>query len=137
MLKLCRVDIERSEEVFRKIKAYINEVIKRLTPSLIILFGSFATGDINEGSDVDILVVAGFKESFLDRIKTLMDINKFKIPIEPIGYTPQEFHEMRRKKNPFILEVIEKGKVMYKSRDFSIKETQTNKTPYKKVQTTK
>jgi len=115
MLKLCRVNIERSGEVFRKIKDYTNEVIKRLHPHLIVLFGSFATGDINEGSDIDILVIADFKENFLDRIRTLIDINTFKIPIEPVGYTPEEFQEMKRKKNPFILEVIEKGKVLYKS----------------------
>jgi len=115
MLKLRRVNIERSGEVFRKINDYTNEVVKRLRPHLIILFGSFATGDINEGSDIDILVVADFKENFLDRIRTLMDMNTFKIPIEPVGYTPEEFQEMKEKKNPFILEVMEKGKVLYKS----------------------
>jgi len=115
MFKLRRVDIERSREVFRKINDYTNEVIKRLHPHLIILFGSFATRDINEGSDIDILVVANFKEDFLDRIRTLMDMNTFKIPIEPVGYTPEEFQEMKGKKNPFILEVMEKGKVLYKS----------------------
>ena len=114
MLKLRRVDIEKSEEIFRKINDYINEVVKRLNPRLVILFGSFATGDINEGSDIDILVVANFKEDFLDRIRTLMDVNTFKIPIEPVGYTPEEFDEMKNRKNAFIMEVLEKGKVMYK-----------------------
>lgn len=114
MLKLRRVNIERSEEIFRKIDGYINEVVKRLNPRLIVLFGSFATGDINEGSDIDILVVAEFKEDFLDRIRTLMDINTFKIPIEPVGYTPKEFDEMKNRKNAFIMNVLEKGKVMYR-----------------------
>jgi len=31
----------------------------------VILFGSFARRDINEGSDVDIVVIADFKEQFL------------------------------------------------------------------------
>ncbi|MFQ6073610.1 MAG: nucleotidyltransferase domain-containing protein [Candidatus Bathyarchaeia archaeon] len=114
MLKLRRVDIEKSEEILRKINDYINEVVKRLNPHLVILFGSFATGDINEGSDIDILVVANFKEDFLDRIRTLMDINTFKMPIEPVGYTPEEFDEMKNRKNAFIMEVLEKGKVMYR-----------------------
>ena len=114
MLKLRRVDLERSEEIFRKINEYINEVVKRLKPHLVLLFGSFATGDINEGSDIDILIVANFNEDFLERIGTLMDINTFKIPIEPVGYTPEEFDEMKRRKNAFIMEVLEKGKVLYK-----------------------
>lgn len=115
MLKLRRVDLKRSEEVFIKIDNYVNEVIDKLNPRLIILFGSFATKDINEGSDVDIVVVADFEESFLDRIRVLMDLNRFGIPIEPIGYTPAEFEEMKSKRNPFILEVIDKGKVMFKA----------------------
>jgi len=115
MLKLCRVNIERSDEIFRKIEEYVEEVVKSLNPYLVILFGSFAIGDINEGSDIDILVVADFEENFLDRIKKLMDLNKFRIPIEPIGYTPEEFNEMKKRKNAFIIEVVEKGRVMYKS----------------------
>ncbi|MGC8998895.1 MAG: nucleotidyltransferase domain-containing protein [Candidatus Bathyarchaeia archaeon] len=115
MLKLRRVDIERSEEVFEKINAYLNKVIKHLNPYLVILFGSFATGEINEGSDIDILVVADFKEDFLERIGTLMRLNTFSIPVEPVGYTLEEFEEMKRRGNPFILEVLEKGKVLYKS----------------------
>lgn len=115
MLKLCRVNIERSDEIFRKIEEYMEEVVKSLNPYLVILFGSFAIGDINEGSDIDILVVADFEENFLDRIKKLMDLNKFRIPIEPLGYTPEEFNEMKNRKNAFIMEVLEKGRVMYKS----------------------
>jgi len=115
MLKLCRVNIERIDEIFRKIEEYVEEVVKSLNPYLVILFGSFAIGDINEGSDIDILVVADFEENFLDRIKKLMDLNKFRIPIEPIGYTPEEFNEMKKRKNAFIIEVVEKGRVMYKS----------------------
>jgi len=119
MRKLCRVDIERSGEVSKKIDDYVAEVVRKLNPDLILLFGSFATGDINEGSDIDILVVADFKETFLDRIRTLMDINTFKIPIEPVGYTPEEFTQMKDRKSPFIMEVLEKGKIMYKSNSFA------------------
>jgi len=115
MRKLCRVNIERSGEVSKKIDDYVGEVVRKLSPDLVILFGSFATGDINEGSDIDILVVADFKEPFLDRMRTLMDLNTFKIPIEPVGYTKEEFNQMKNRKNPFIMEVLEKGKILYKS----------------------
>jgi hypothetical protein len=40
-------------------------------------------------------------------------MNKLGIPVEPVGYTLEEFREMKRKKNPFVLEVLERGKVMY------------------------
>jgi predicted nucleotidyltransferase len=116
MLKLRRVNIERSREVFEKIDAYVRRVVETLNPYIVILFGSFATGNINESSDVDILVIADFKEELLDRIKLLMELNTFKIPIEPVGYTPEEFKNMKAKGNRFIMEVIEKGKILYQSK---------------------
>jgi len=80
----------------------------------VILFGSFATGDINEGSDVDLVVIANFKEPFLDRIKLLLDMNdEIGLPIEAVGYTPEEFIRMRKEKNPFILEVLDNSKLLY------------------------
>lgn len=114
MFKLRRIDIERSEEIIEKIEEYVKKIIESLNPYVVILFGSFATGDINEGSDIDILVIADFKEVFLDRIKTLMKLNTFGIPIEPIGYTLEEFENMRVGGNRFVMEVMEKGRVLYK-----------------------
>ncbi|MBT9145413.1 MAG: hypothetical protein DDT42_01284 [candidate division WS2 bacterium] len=114
MPKLCRVDIRRSEEIFEKIERYKELLAKKLKPKAVILFGSFARGDINEGSDVDILVIADFKEGFLDRIKLLLDMNdELKLPLEPVGYTPQEFRRMRKEGNRFIQEVLDSGKVLH------------------------
>jgi predicted nucleotidyltransferase len=111
MLKLCRVDLERSKEVFEGIDRYKERVIRELDPAAILLFGSFARGDIHEGSDVDMIVIANFTEGFLDRIKTLLDLN-VGLPLEPIGYTPEEFKRMKEQGNPFILDVLREGKVI-------------------------
>ncbi|MCX8193707.1 MAG: nucleotidyltransferase domain-containing protein [Nitrososphaeria archaeon] len=120
MSKLCRVDIERSEEIFSKIEKYKCILIQKLRPDLIILFGSFATGEFNEGSDVDILVVADFKQPFLDRIKLLLELNEeSRLPLEPVGYTLEEFQEMLRRGNKFIIEVLEKGETLYMSERIS------------------
>lgn len=114
MLKLCRVDIERSEKIFEKITRYTERVVERLKPKAVILFGSFARRDINESSDVDIVVIANFKESFLDRIKLLLDLNdEIRLPLELIGYIPEEFQRMQEEGNRFIQEVINHGKVLY------------------------
>jgi hypothetical protein len=113
MLKLRRVNIERSGEIFKGIEKYKQEVINKLNPQKIILFGSFARGDINEGSDVDLIVIANWKEEFLDRIKLLLNLNRFKIPLEPIGYTEEEFKNLVEQETPFILEILKEGKVIY------------------------
>jgi hypothetical protein len=87
-------------------------VITYLDLNAIFPFGSFAKGDINEGSDVDIVVVADFEQGFLDMIKVLLDLN-VGLPLEPVGYTPEEFTRMQMEGNPFILELLEKGRILY------------------------
>lgn len=114
MLRLCRVDIGRSEEIFEKINLYVKKVVREINPHCVILFGSFASRDISEASDVDLLVVADFTEGFLDRISTLLKLNEFGLPLEPVGYTPQEFKRMREEGNSFIEEITKSGKILYR-----------------------
>ena len=113
MYKVCNIDIERSDQVFKQIEKYKRKLVARLKVDKIILFGSFASGDINEGSDIDMLVIADWKQSFLDRIKVLLELNRYHLPLEPLGYTKGEFERMLGERNPFIVEVAEKGKVIY------------------------
>jgi len=59
------------------------------------------------------MVIADFHASFLDRIKLLLDLNHFGLPIEPIGYTVKEFDQMKQVGNPFIANVMDTGKILY------------------------
>ena len=114
MLKLRRINIERSEEIFSKIEKYKQTLVQKIKPDLIVLFGSFARRDFNEGSDVDLLVVADFDKPFLDRIKQLLELNEeVRLPLEPVGYTLEEFLEMLKKGNRFTLDVMDKGEILY------------------------
>jgi len=117
VLRLRRIDPKRSSEVAERLREYVEEVVKVLNPRLIVLFGSFARGDVNEGSDIDLIVVADFQEEFLDRITLLMKMNRFRLPIEPIGYTPVEFEDMRTRRNTFIEEALQTGRILYGALD--------------------
>jgi predicted nucleotidyltransferase len=112
MSKIRNIDLESRGEISSQIEEYCQEIVRELNPRQIILFGSFATGDISEGSDIDIMVIADFQLSFLDRIKLLLELNRFDLPIEPIGYTAEEFDRMRQAGNRFISQVVEEGKVI-------------------------
>ncbi|MEM2886130.1 MAG: nucleotidyltransferase domain-containing protein [Thermoproteota archaeon] len=89
--------------------------MRELKPDRIILYGSFARGDVNEGSDVDLIVITDWKEDPLERIGKLLELNKFNIPIEPLGYTEEEFERLIEERNPFILQVLDEGKVIYQA----------------------
>ena len=113
MHKICNINLNQRGQIAHQVEEYCQEVARKLNPQAIILFGSFASGDINEGSDIDLMVSADFKASFLDRIKLLLDLNRLGLPIEPVGYTVEEFRKMKQEGNPFIEEVVAKGKVLY------------------------
>lgn len=110
MPKLCRIDIENLQEIYGKIDEFIKKLKAELSVDCIYLFGSFAKKEIDEGSDIDLIVVWDFKEPFLKRIEKVIELKD--LLIEPLVYTNQEFKKMVDSKNPLISEVL-KTRIKY------------------------
>ena len=94
------------------LKQHIVSVFKPFDPQRIIIFGSFARGDWDEMSDIDVIVVYRTDKSFLDRLKELYlswDIPK---AVDILAYTPEEFEQMFQH-NFFIQEALNTGEVLY------------------------
>lgn len=111
MHKVCRINLDKREEIYKSLDKFILSLKDVLPVRMIYLFGSFATGDINEASDIDLLVVGDFKERFFDRIEIILALTD--LPVEPWVYTMEEFEEMQKNHNPFILEVLQTGKRVF------------------------
>ncbi|MFQ5934230.1 MAG: nucleotidyltransferase domain-containing protein [Dehalococcoidia bacterium] len=107
---LRRVDLGRREEYYRRLDEFAASIKETLPVEEVILFGSFATGEIHEGSDIDLIVIGDFKERFHERIGKIMALTD--LPIEPLVYTRQEFEEMKAQGNSFILEVVKTGRIL-------------------------
>ena len=75
--------------------------------STIILYGSFSRGDFHEGSDVDLIVVGDFRERPHKRAAAILGLTD--LPVEPLCYTDEEFTELVRNENPFILQALAEG----------------------------
>lgn len=100
----------------------LSEVVKLLRRELevkaIILFGSRARGDWGPWSDYDLLILADFKERYLDRIKRVLNVIRgISLPVEPHPYTLNEALGMLRKGNPLIVDALEEGRVLYATED--------------------
>jgi len=97
-----------------KIKEVIDRIVKNINPEKIILFGSYASGNPGEDSDLDILVI---KEMKMPRYKRSREVKKhlrgMKIPIDVIVYTKKEVKEWKDTKTAFISQAIKQGKVLY------------------------
>ena len=108
MHKLRRIDPARGDEIRRSVEEFAGAL--KSTPGVraVYVYGSYVTGELHEGSDIDMVVVADFPEPFLDRIARVMAMTA--LPIEPLVYTTAEFEAMRDGRNPLISEVLRTGR---------------------------
>ena len=111
MYQVCRLDLSRGEALYRELDTELRALAQRLRTRFkareILAFGSYVHHELNEGSDIDLLIVGEFTERFHKRIGAVIELTK--LPIEPLCYTPAEFEQLVRDKNPFIAAVLEEG----------------------------
>ena len=110
MSVLRRVDLERREEILRGLDRLVRRLKETLPLEKVYLFGSFATGNIHEGSDIDLVLVGQFRERFQERIFRVLELNDENLPVEPLCYSPDELEAMIQEGNPFVLEVLKTGR---------------------------
>ena len=103
-----------------KTRAVIQEIVERLVagyaPEKIILFGSYAYGQPDVDSDIDLLIIKRTKERFFKRLDTVRQVatgTHPHIPFEPIVLTPEEIERRLKSGDQFLSEVIQKGEVLY------------------------
>jgi predicted nucleotidyltransferase len=91
----------------------LDRIIRRYRPKKIIVFGSFARGDVHQGSDLDLIIIKNTQESFLKRMDRVLDLCNGEIAVEPLIYTEAEFGKMLEQGNDFLETVMSEGKVIY------------------------
>jgi len=104
---LIRAVAERYAEQERLVglaRAHVQRLPDRLGIRQAAVVGSVARGDFNVWSDVDVVVVAdALPERLLDRAHVLMEGRP--PGVEPIGFTPDELENARRRGNPLVVEL--------------------------------
>jgi len=80
----------------------------------VILFGSYARGEANDRSDVDLMVVA---ESDLPRHRRAVNLYKHLRPypfgMDIVVYTPEEIEDGKKSTLSFVSTVFREGKKLY------------------------
>ncbi len=103
-----------------KRKNYLEEKLKellprlyRLNPEKVILFGSFARGDVHKGSDLDLIIIKKeVPEKFLKRLDFAYEALEPDFPLDLLVYTPEEIEKMKEI-NPFIKKALKEGIILY------------------------
>jgi predicted nucleotidyltransferase len=84
-------------------------------PEQVIVFGSLASGQITETSDLDVLIVKKTSKQFFERVKEVIALCDYDIGVDLLVYTPEELNEAALV-NPFVRdEILAKGKVVYRA----------------------
>lgn len=104
-----------SNEVLNSI---VDDIVKKVNPTKVILFGSTARGETNKDSDLDLLIIE--KEKFnkdRSRRKELKSIRqllmKYKIPKDILLYDEEEVAYWKDSSNHIISRCLKEGKTLY------------------------
>jgi hypothetical protein len=118
----------RREQALRKAREFANCVNTTLGSDVtVVLFGSYARGDFNEWSDIDILVMTNhdLPSNPLTRLDPVIRcITETRAPIEPVVISRSEFTRLISKKNPLALDVLNNGIVLIGN--LGLKDTNTS-----------
>jgi predicted nucleotidyltransferase len=103
--------VSEGEELLQTIATRIAEAIR---PQKIILFGSWARGERDPHSDIDLLVI---QESDLPRPQRYAQVRRLfwgmGIPMDILVYTPEEFARYQSVPGSFTHTVTREGRVLY------------------------
>lgn len=96
------------------IEATVHEIVEQFQPERVILFGSYAYGTPQPGSDVDLLVVMETENS----LETTLDIYStvtYRFPMDLHVRTPAYIKDASFRHDKFISEIVGRGKVLYEA----------------------
>ncbi len=98
-------------------KKKIRQLIKSLLPyqpERIFLFGSWARGEEDELSDIDLVVIKQTSTPFLERLREVSTLLPAEIGgVDILVYTPDEFAAMQREGNAFAEMITEEARLIY------------------------
>ncbi|MDP2939981.1 MAG: nucleotidyltransferase domain-containing protein [Candidatus Omnitrophota bacterium] len=106
--------LQRRNILNKELKRIADIIIKKYSPQKIILFGSLASGNVHEWSDIDLVVIKDTQTRFLDRTEELLLLSRPRVGINIVVYTPYEAKKMIEENRYFFVdEILKKGMVLY------------------------
>jgi predicted nucleotidyltransferase len=100
----------------------MTERLKELKPHKVILFGSYATGNPTEDSDLDVAVILDsndFVKSYAEKMERWHPVAKavrevhHQIAMDIIVYSKAEIDYLKEKESDFVKEIESTGKILY------------------------
>ena len=96
------------------IRESLGPVLRRGRAKKAIVFGSYARGQADEYSDLDLIIVVDTARPFFERHKEFAGIfSEWHKGLDMLIYTPAELEQMLAEQRPFIELALDQGVVIY------------------------
>jgi predicted nucleotidyltransferase len=102
-------------DVQKHIKELCRQIVDRFRPQKVILFGSYAYGEPNADSDIDLLVVMPFDGRVHEQAVKIRKGLRSPMPIDLLVRTPEQVRERVEMEDFFMRKIVEKGKILYET----------------------
>jgi predicted nucleotidyltransferase len=100
---------DRGQIIDTQIQSLSKKIKEKFNPQKIILFGSYAYGKPEKGSDIDLLIVMDTDISVREQAVLIRKELKGLIPIDIIVRTPQQIEERLKLGDFFIRKIMREG----------------------------
>lgn len=104
----------KASDIKERIERLKEEIVEKYQPEKIILFGSATQDELAEVDDIDLLIIKKDVPYYgADRIRALYHLIDTDTAVDFLVYTPDEFERGQTRGDPFIKEIVRKGRVLY------------------------
>jgi predicted nucleotidyltransferase len=97
------------------IEDVVQQIADGFRPRRIILFGSYAYGQPGPESDVDLLVIMHHSMSESRQAIQILKAISYRFGLDLLVYTPEHLEQRLSLGDPFVKEIMTRGKVVYES----------------------
>ena len=104
----------------RTLRKGILEIVQRVVegyrPKKVFLFGSYAYGEPDEDSDIDLLIIKNTRKRPIERWLEVKKLLRGRFPlvsVSPLVYTEKEIEDRIAMRDFFVEEILERGELLY------------------------
>jgi predicted nucleotidyltransferase len=96
-----------------RIRLRVGEYLSRTSVVQAIVFGSYARGDADVASDLDLLLIEPTTLPFLERGRRHLPLFRMGLGVDLLVYTPDEYEQLKQERHALIERIEREGIVIY------------------------